>query len=114
MDTQLPIPSPSTVQEYAKLDVPGILIFVLFIGLVIIIYAVRRFSVISDSALKFVEKQTEALTSVKDAVKEQIESQTRLHERIDTILTCPKAACPVMKMRMESPDRQPHPSPSPA
>jgi len=94
-----PIPSPEVLSGYEKLGIIGILLLVLSVGLVVIAWAVRRFSKLASQAFEFVQKQTEALTGVKNSIEQQHETQTRLHERLDGLFSCARSGCPVFEMR---------------
>lgn len=93
------IPSPEVLSGYEKLGIIGILLLVLSVGLVVIAWAVRRFSLLAAQAFEFVQKQTEALTGVKNAIEQQHETQIRLHERLDGLFSCARSGCPVFEMR---------------
>src|SRR6187401_797117 len=94
-----PIPSPEVLSGYEKLGIIGILLLVLSVGLAVITWAVRRFSQLAAQAFEFVQKQTEALTGVKDSIEQQHENQSRLHERLDGLFSCARTGCPVFEMR---------------
>lgn len=96
MDT---IPSAETLSAYEKLGNTGILLLVLAVGLVIIVWAVRRFSALAAQAFEFVQQQTHALTSLRDALGQQQETQERLHERLDVLMSCTRSGCPIFEMR---------------
>lgn len=95
------IPSPEVLSGYEKLGITGILLLVLSVGLVVIAWAVRRFSQLASQAFEFVQKQTEALTGVRNAIEQQHETQTRLHERLDGLFSCARSGCPVFEMRKQ-------------
>lgn len=93
------IPSAETLAGYEKLGIVGILLLVLIIGLVVIIWAVRQLRSVSREFLGFVTEQTRTLTELRDAHEKQQETQERLHERLDTLLSCTRSGCPVFEMR---------------
>jgi len=77
----------------------GILLLVLAVGIVVIAWAVRRFSRLASQAFEFVQQQTSALTSLRDSHEKQQDTQERLHERLDLLLSCTRTGCPVFEMR---------------
>lgn len=98
MDT---IPSAETIAGYEKLGIVGILLLVLVVGLVVIAWAVRRFSKLAAQAFEFVQQQTHALTTLRDAHEKQQDTQERLHERLDTLFSCTRPGCPIFVMRKQ-------------
>jgi hypothetical protein len=106
-----PIPTPETLSGYEKLGTIGILLLVLAVGLAVITWAVRRFSQLAAQAFEFVQKQTEALTGVRDSIEQQHETQSRLHERLDALFSCTRAGCPVFEMRKKQQKDASEPSP---
>lgn len=95
----MPVPSAETLSGYEKLGIIGILLLVLAVGIVVIGWAVRRFSRLASQAFEFVREQTHALTSLRDAHEKQQETQERLHERLDGLMSCTRRGCPVFEMR---------------
>jgi hypothetical protein len=96
-----PIPSPETLSGYEKLGIIGILLLVLSTGLVVIVWAVRQLKVVARDFITFVTHQTAALTEVKVALEQQQETDLRLHERLDNLLSCTREGCPVFRMRQQ-------------
>lgn len=94
-----PVPSPEVLSGYEKLGIIGILLLVLAVGLLVIAWAVRRFSTLAAQAFEFVREQTHALTSLRDAHEQQQETQERIHERLDGLMSCTRGGCPVFEMR---------------
>ena len=97
----MPIPSPETLSGYEKLGTIGILLLVLATGMVVIVWAVRQLKVVARDFITFVTHQTTALTEVKEALEQQQETDTRLHERLDNLLSCTRDGCPVFRMRKQ-------------
>jgi Sec-independent protein translocase protein TatA len=94
-----PIPSPETLSGYERLGIIGILLLMLAVGLVVIGWAVRRFSRLASQAFDFVQQQTHALTSLRDSHEKQQETQERLHARLDALMSCTRSGCSVFEMR---------------
>ncbi len=93
------VPSPEVISGYEKLGIVGILVFVLFIGLIVIVWAVKQLRSLAAQFFGFVTHQTAALTKFSAAHEEQQETQVRLHERMDSLFSCTRAGCPVFEMR---------------
>jgi len=93
------VPSPEVLSGYEKLGIIGILLHVLSVGLLVIGWAVRRVSLLASQAFEFVREQTHALTSLRDAHEKQQDTQDRLHERLDGLVSCTRGGCPVFEMR---------------
>lgn len=93
------VPSPETLSGYEKLGIIGILLLVICVGLVVIVWAVRQLRSVATAVLSFVTQITQALTEVKDSLDCQDDARTRLHERLDHVLSCTRSGCPLFNMR---------------
>lgn len=93
------IPLPDVISGYEKLGIVGILVFVLFVGLIVIVWAVRQLKGVAKDFITYVTHQTTALTQVKESLDQQRDIDTRLHERLDNLLSCARSGCPVFEMR---------------
>ena len=96
-----PIPSAETIGGYEKLGIIGILLLVLCVGLVVIVYSVRQVKIIADQFFQFVTHLTKAQTEQAAAFDQQQEISTRLHERLDNLMSCTRSGCPVFIMRKQ-------------
>ena len=94
-----PLPTPEALSGYDRLGITAILVFVIIVGLVVIVWAVRQLRSVAREFLGFVTQQIEVMTSLKDGHDKQQQTQERLHERLDGLLSCTRAGCPVFEMR---------------
>lgn len=95
----LPVPTPESLAGYDKLGITAVLIFVIIVGLVVIVWAVRQLRAVGRDVIAFIREITQALAEVKDALEKQHEVATRLHERTDNLMSCTRKGCPVFEMR---------------
>ena len=76
-----------------------ILVFVLFVGLGVIVWAVKQLKSVAQNFFNFVTHQTKVLSEFKAVTEEQQETQVHLHERMDSLFSCTRSGCPVFEMR---------------
>ena len=89
------LPTAKTFADYEKLSVVGILLLVLFVGLLV---SNRIFGWVKEYGLKVLDqlnKQTMALENVKQSNASMELGQSRLHARLDDLLRCPARPCPL-------------------
>ncbi len=93
------IPTSEVISGYEKLGIVGILLLVLFIGLLVIVWAVKQAQSTAAKFFEFVTHLTKALAQQAAAFERQHESQISLHERLDNLMSCTRSGCPVFEMR---------------
>jgi hypothetical protein len=92
---ELLLPTSQTFAGYEKLGIVGILLVVLFVGLLM---SNRIFGWIKEfggNVLTQLGKQTVALENVKQSNASMEIGQLRMHERMDMLLRCPAHPCPL-------------------
>ena len=93
------LPSSEIISGYEKLGIVGILLLVLFIGLIVIVWAVRQLKSVAMDFFRFITLLTKAQAEQAAAFEQQHESQSSLHERLDGLMSCTRSGCPVFEMR---------------
>lgn len=89
------IPPAEVFQSYEKLGIIGILLLLMFVGLLV---GKTVFGWIKEYGGKVMDqliKQTLALENVKNSNASMEINQARLHERMDAVLRCPARPCPL-------------------
>ena len=80
--------------------VGAVAVCVLMLGVLVALHrsGLKRVDTISDRLITFVETQTRVLSDLTSAHRAQMKSAEALHSRIDNILVCHKAGCPIGTM----------------
>ena len=99
MQLPVPVPTPEALAGYDKLGSTAVLVFVLMVGLAVIVWAVKQLRSVAREFIGFVREITKALAEVQDAMEQHHEVATRLHERLDGLVSCTRKGCPVYDMR---------------
>ncbi len=97
------LPSAEKLAGYEHLGIVGILLLVLVVGIVLIAFIARRFSLLASRGFDFVQEQTKVLTEVRDSHEDLRTGINVLLARVDRLLECGKHDCPVRSLRMSQP-----------
>jgi len=89
------LPSAETFHSYEKLGSVGILLLILFVGLLVGGKVFGWLKEFGQQVLAQLGKQTLALENVKQSNASMEVNQSRLHERLDALFRCPARPCPL-------------------
>ena len=101
---------PSDATYYSGWDKVGaVAVCVAVITVLVMLHrnGLKRVDAISDRHMAFVEAQTKTLTDVVSATNESRKASEAMHKRLDNILTCRKAGCPMRRIITQEEDKEP-------
>ncbi len=92
------IPSAETVASYERLGIVGILLLLLFVGLIVARSIMKFVKELIADQKELTAASVQAITKSTDAVEALRDSADTLHRRLDETLSCPKRECPIRRL----------------